>query len=177
MIKYRAIKTNYKALEKLWEDNWQLICINEGKMIFSKKVTGKKDTKDTTGINGIKKDTKDTYNKSKSDSDSKKDNKSKSISIKESKEIIATKVATLKDYMLSDIDKEHFINNYNIDELVIKKEMMDFYLYWSEKKPNWKKELWQMQKTFDVNRRFHKWLENKNKWESKEKTKISNITF
>jgi len=43
MIKYRVIKTNYKALEKLWEDNWQLICIDNDKMIFSKKVTSKSD--------------------------------------------------------------------------------------------------------------------------------------
>ena len=90
-----------------------------------------------------------------------KDNKEKNI-------VVATKVATLKEYMISNINKEYFINNYNTNEETITKEMREFYLYRSEKKPNWKKELWQMQKTFDVSRRFHKWLWNSNKWNKQE---------
>lgn len=99
---------------------------------------------------------------------------------KENKDIsiVATKVATLKDYIFSDINKEYFINNYNSTEEFIIKEMNKFYLYRSEKKPNWKKELWQMQKTFDVNLRFHNRLKNTNKFNTdkiEEKT-IQNMT-
>lgn len=41
----------------------------------------------------------------------------------------------------------------------------DFYLYWTEKKPNGKKMLFEMQKTFDVSRRLQRW--NKNNYNNK----------
>ena len=107
-------------------------------------------------------------------------NKNNNIN-KDNKEIsiVETKVShTLKDLMLETLNKESFINEYNSSEDVIKKEMMKFYLYWSEKKPNWKKELWEMQKTFDVSRRFHKWLDNNSKWnKNTEPIDRSNLTL
>jgi hypothetical protein len=48
-------------------------------------------------------------------------------------------------------------------------------LYWSEKSINWKKEKREMEKTFEVNRRFSKRLDNNKKW-NKETTKSYNIT-
>ncbi|MFC1558577.1 hypothetical protein ACFL40_04395, partial [candidate division KSB1 bacterium] len=47
------------------------------------------------------------------------------------------------------------------EELQYKQEFLD---YWRETKPNGKKEHWQMEKTFDVNLRFKKWLRNKEEW-------------
>jgi len=89
---------------------------------------------------------------------------------------VATKVANpLQDLMLLKIDKQKIITEYNSTDEFIKKEMMDFYLYWSEKKPNWKKERWQMEKTFDINRRFNKWLQNSSKW-NKQDTK-NDLTY
>ncbi len=86
--------------------------------------------------------------------------------IKEKKEIsiVVTKVTTLKDYMYSNIDKEYFITNYNSTDEFINKEMNSFYYYRAEKKPNWKKERWEMEKTFDVNLRFHNRLKNTSKF-------------
>lgn len=106
-----------------------------------------------------------------------KERKVKENKVKENKiDRVATKVAhTLKDLMIVDIDKQKIITEYNSTDEFIKKEMMDFYLYWSEKKPNWKKELWQMQKTFDINRRFNKWLQNSSKW-NKQETK-NDLTY
>lgn len=122
------------------------------------------------------------------DSNAIKESKVKESKIKEKKVkeiIIATKVATpLKDLMINNINKNNIIKEYNSTDENIKKEMMDFYLYWSEKKPNWKKELWQMQKTFDVSRRFNKWLSNSAKWNKSEKkdeeslqVKLNNMTY
>lgn len=75
-----------------------------------------------------------------------------------------TKVFTLKTYIERDIDIDSFIEDYDSSLDYIKKNLRDFYLHWSEKKINWKKEKWEMEKTFDVNRRFHKWLSNSAKW-------------
>ncbi len=40
---------------------------------------------------------------------------------------------------------------------------------WTEKNKNGRKERWQMQKTFDVSRRFRTWLRNKEKWNTDKK--------
>ena len=79
--------------------------------------------------------------------------------------VVATKVATLEQVIKENINLKYFIDNYNSNQEHIAKEIKEFYLYRSEKKINWKKEKWQMEKTFDVNRRFHKWLWNSSKWE------------
>ena len=66
-----------------------------------------------------------------------KESKVKEIKLKENKDIVvAFKNATLQDYIIKNINKEYFINNYNSDEKHITKELREFYLYWSEKKVN-----------------------------------------
>jgi len=62
------------------------------------------------------------------------------------------------------ISPEIFIKEYNTNQEYIMKQLKNFYYYWTEKKPNWKKEKWEMEKTFDISRRFHTWLANSNKW-------------
>lgn len=49
---------------------------------------------------------------------------------------------------------------YEIDDEVLKSSARKFYEYWTEKNPNGRKERWQMEKVFDVRRRFKKWLDN-----------------
>lgn len=88
--------------------------------------------------------------------------------------VVATKVATLEDLIKQEIDISFFVENYNSSLDKIKKELREFYLYWSEKKPNWKKEKWEMQKTFDVWRRFHKRLWNASNW-NRSKTNINSF--
>lgn len=81
--------------------------------------------------------------------------------------VVATKVAhpkNLESYIKEKIDIKYFTVEYQSNQDYIIKQLQEFYLYWSEKKPNWKKERWEMQKTFDVTRRFHKWLANNSKW-------------
>lgn len=96
----------------------------------------------------------------------------KESKIKEKNIIVATKVATPKNlefYIKDIIDIKYYVQEYNSKQNIIINQLKLFYFHWSEKKPNWKKELWQMQKTFDVCRRFHKWLENAQKWWQMEK--------
>lgn len=93
------------------------------------------------------------------------DNKVKESKVKESKvnNIITivreTKVSSLKDLMIKNIDKDIFINNW-IKEEILTQEMNKFYNYRIQKNDWWKKEHWQKQKTFDVKRRFVTWLWN-----------------
>jgi len=105
-------------------------------------------------------------------SDQVKENKVKENKIKESNivmstEITATKVATLQDLIKNTFDTD-FINwlndKYKLSKEDFKEQSFLFYSHWSEKKPNWKKEKWQMEKTFDPKLRFYKWLSNNNKW-------------
>lgn len=97
--------------------------------------------------------------------------------IEESEEIVATKVATLETIIKDNINIEFFEKEYNADNLYIRQQLRDFYLHWSEKKINWKKEKWEMEKTFDVNRRFHKWLSNSANWNKAPKKESNNIIF
>lgn len=50
------------------------------------------------------------------------------------------------------------------------KEKTNFLSYWTEKNTDGKKERWQKQETFDVKRRWGKWLDNCKEWK-KEETK------
>ncbi len=47
------------------------------------------------------------------------------------------------------------------EELKLKE---DFFEYWTEKNPNGKKERWQMEKVFDVKKRFRTFIKNNEKW-------------
>ncbi|MDD5764652.1 MAG: hypothetical protein PHW79_00175 [Candidatus Marinimicrobia bacterium] len=52
-------------------------------------------------------------------------------------------------------------SSFTTEDLKYKQE---FLAYWTEKNQNGKKERWQMQKVFDVKRRFRTWLQNHNNW-------------
>jgi len=96
--------------------------------------------------------------------------------------VITPKVVTKNlQELIKDTFDTNFINDlnnkYNLAQEDFKEQCNLFYNHWSEKNPNWKKEKWQMEKTFDPKLRFYKWLSNNKKWSLKEKTKISNITF
>lgn len=49
---------------------------------------------------------------------------------------------------------------YSLSDEQIKDIANNFILYRTEKNPNGKKERWEMQKTFDIKRRFYTWLNN-----------------
>lgn len=70
----------------------------------------------------------------------------------------------LRLYMKEKIDIQFFMEKHNVEQSFIIEQLKEFYLHRSEKNINWKKEKWQMEKTFDVNRRFHKRLSNNKKW-------------
>lgn len=74
----------------------------------------------------------------------------------------------VKEEILLNID---FINSlkikYNLTDQDIKKELEFFYLYWSEKNKSWKKEKWELEKTFEIRKRFYKWLDNSKKRNNK----------
>ena len=64
---------------------------------------------------------------------------------------------------------------YNIENEDIEKSAEKFLIYRTEKNPNWKKEKWQMQKTFDIQKRFYTWLWNNNNWNKKNNNLIYKI--
>lgn len=49
-----------------------------------------------------------------------------------------------------------------------KKILNDFFLYWSEKNKNGKKMKFEMQKTWDLERRLFTWINNQKKWQKNE---------
>jgi len=92
------------------------------------------------------------------------------IGDKISKEISPIKNKKSFQDLLNENFTEEFIKKlkikYNITSENIKKQTELFIAHWIEKNENWKKELWQMKKTFDIRLRFYKWLalnENRNK--------------
>ena len=46
MLEYKIIAYNTKALLTLWEDNWNLNCIYEDKMFFSREIKKKRESKE-----------------------------------------------------------------------------------------------------------------------------------
>lgn len=101
-----------------------------------------------------------------------KENKINENKIKENnKEIIssaAITALTLKDLIIWKIDKEKFKIEFKMSEEDMRQELRYFYDYWNERSINWKKERWQMEKTFDVNLRFVRWLNNAVKFKKSE---------
>ena len=72
---------------------------------------------------------------------------------------------------------ENLNKKYRLNWEIIKGEAEKFYLYWTEKNINWKKEKWEMQKTFDIRRRFNTWLWNLKTFWNKANNQKSDIIF
>lgn len=61
------------------------------------------------------------------------------------------------------ISIDSFAICYHTTEESMKQFARDFFQYWTEKSENGKKERWEKEKTFDISKRFHRWLKNENK--------------
>jgi len=82
----------------------------------------------------------------------------KQATTKEKKETIKRKSDFSKSLvsLFSEIEIE-----FSTEDLLHKQEFLD---YWTEKNPNGKEERWQMEKVFDVKRRYQTWLRNYKRW-------------
>ncbi len=67
------------------------------------------------------------------------------------------------EFFTTDFLKE-LLEKYKISAEELKSEITIFAWYWTEKSKNWKKERWQMEKSFDIRLRLYRWLNNNNKW-------------
>ena len=76
-----------------------------------------------------------------------------------------TKETITKEITLESLFKE-IENKFTDEEL---RHKTDFLEYWKEKNPGGKKERWEMEKVFDVNLRFRRWLKNKDTWGMRDK--------
>jgi len=87
-------------------------------------------------------------------------NKTIDKNVKQQKKLY-TKETITKDigYLFSQIE-----SNFTEEELKSKHEFLE---WWKAKNPGGKKELWQMEKVFDIKRRFRTWLNNRKKWDNK----------
>lgn len=65
--------------------------------------------------------------------------------------------------------------NKGISASEVKKEVMKFASYWSELNSTGKKMRWELEKTFEFDRRLNHWLNNVNKWSTVEKTQMKFI--
>ena len=86
---------------------------------------------------------------------------------------------TLKDKdTIEDIDerKKKFINKCNKKKVLDVKLMSEFISYWTERNESGKKMKFEMQQTFDINRRMKKWLDNYKEWNIGKKEKVSFIS-
>jgi len=86
-----------------------------------------------------------------------KESKGKETKVKEKKAVISFQ-EILKQEMNEVYLKEKAEKHWGADKIL--KELQEFIDYWTETKHWWTKQLWQMKKTFDVRRRFWKWLSN-----------------
>ena len=80
---------------------------------------------------------------------------------------VATKVATLEEYIKDNFTLDFIsdiYNKYNLTKADFQEECEMFVAHWKEKSPQWIKERWQKEKTFDPKLRFRKWMKNKKDW-------------
>lgn len=69
---------------------------------------------------------------------------------------------------------EKIKNKFEIENESLKSSAENFLIYWTEKNENGKKEKWEKQKTFDIQKRFFMWLNNDRKRNSsKNKRKVT----
>ena len=59
---------------------------------------------------------------------------------------------------------EKIKNKFSLENESLKSSAENFLIYWTEKNENWKKEKWEKQKTFDIQKRFFMRLSNEKKW-------------
>lgn len=64
-------------------------------------------------------------------------------------------------------------NKFWFESNVLKSSAENFLIYWTEKNPSGRKEKWEMEKTFDIERRIYARLTNEKKWSSKPKKEIT----
>lgn len=62
-----------------------------------------------------------------------------------------------------------------IPQTVLDQEIPKFINYWTEKNPSGKKERWELQKVFEVNRRLGTWFSNAGKWSNNKQSKIAEM--
>ncbi len=67
---------------------------------------------------------------------------------------------------------ESIKTKFQISDQNIKSSAENFILYWTEKNTNGRKEKWEMQKTFDIKRRFYFWLNNQKNFTNKNKKEV-----
>ena len=81
---------------------------------------------------------------------------------KNSKSIVTPKAKAKDKDKLKDREKDFRIDVFKIaDELKINKKIAnDFFLFWSETKPNGRKMKKELQQTFDIRRRLQRWINN-----------------
>lgn len=72
---------------------------------------------------------------------------------------------------------EKIKNKFEIENESLKSSAENFLIYWTEKNQNWRKEKWQMQKTFDIQKRFFMWLSNEKKWNFSKNKSFENKTW
>jgi len=106
------------------------------------------------------------------DNDNDNDNESKELIIINNNNIFKT------------IDNETLLNKYDITKEQLQEELENFTNYWKAIVRTWKKadiwkELWDIQKTFEPNRRFSTWLSNNKKWNKKPESDVlyTNVDF
>lgn len=68
-------------------------------------------------------------------------------------------------------------NRYKLNSENFKEQVELFVIHWTEKSENWKKERRQKEKTFDIQKRFYKWLNNNEKWGNPQKNNNSWIIY
>jgi hypothetical protein len=91
-------------------------------------------------------------------------------------EIAPSKQARNFFHMVSEGGKEFiefmvaFENKTNIPRETISQEIRKFYNYWTERNKSGTKQKWELESTFEVDKRISKWFSNAQKW-SKEKSK------
>lgn len=72
---------------------------------------------------------------------------------------------------------EKIKTKFEIENESLKSSAENFLIYWTEKNQNWRKEKWQMQKTFDIQKRFFMWLSNEKKWNFSKNKSFENKTW
>lgn len=97
-----------------------------------------------------------------SETDSEESETPKSDLIINKKENITLKELA-DEFFTTDFLRE-LLEKYKISAEELKSEITIFAWYWTEKSKNWKKERWQMEKSFDIRLRLYRWLNNNNKW-------------